>query len=1394
MNETAPPTSPTLMRLVRRALQVVVWTLGAGVVALAVVWAALQGWIVPRIDDWRPQLERYASRTLGVTVRIGRIEAQRGAWVPSFTIDDVALLDAQGEPALRLARVLATLTPQGLLRGHFDQLVLDGPELTVRRTPDGRWRIGDWMLNAGGGSDAAADWFFSLPEFVIRGATLHYADERLGAEPLTLSAVDFLMRNGPRSHALRLDATPPEGWGSRWSLRGQFRRGLLDRHAGRLQGWSGQIYGDFGHLRLEPAQALLASLGAGHWKSGEGSARVWIDVTHGDAVGATADLALERVSLTLQPELRPLELDALSGRVGARRLAGGFEVYTKGLQFEAGDGRRWPGGDLYAMHTAAEGRLPAVGEVRGERIDLEALARIADSLPLDADARAALEIYAPRGFIERVQARWEGSLAEPSRYDVSLRGRGLGLACNRPVGAGETSAHTASESGAPVAALCFSGLDLELDANARGGSVRVHSDTTATLTLPRVFEEPELGLDRIDARARWTLKGSTLEVPRFDIDWANADLEGRVGGSWAAPSGGAHGPGTLDLSGTVARANGARVYRYLPLHLPQQVRHYVRDAIRQAELRDVSVRVRGDLRRLPYADGKSGEFRFSGKLRDATFAFVPAPEGGPAAANGLAPWPVLEKLSGDLTFERNGMRLTSARSGVQGAPGLELGDLQARLPDFSHDPTVEVSFAIQGPGGAMVDLVRQSALHRVTHELFAGTEIKGNLRGQIQLKVPIHQAQETRVQGSFALDGNDLRWAPEVPLLERLRGRVAFTESSVTLSGVQGRIYGGDARIEGGARPRPGGGIGPLALRVQGVLSADGLQRARELAELQPVLRRLRGTAAYTASVDVGGTAVAVPQWRVNSTLEGLAIDGPEPLGKPAALALPLRLENVLEDAAAQPPVQRLQFELGDRVAVTYLRTLEAASPRVLRGRIAVGLRPGESAPLPESGVLANIALARLDVGAWEALWTGAASGAGSARAGEATGVAAALPSWQDYLPTSMALRADELNVAGRRFDQVVAGGRREGPVWRLNVAARQFNGYLEYREPSAIGGARLHARLARLAIPREEAQQVENLMFEPQTAQTLPALDIVAEDFEFGPRRLGHLEIEAVNRGGTAQQPREWRLNRLQLSVPEATLKATGNWAAAAQAGADRSPRRTELDLDLDVRDAGALLTRFGMPDVVRRGSGKLQGKLAWNGSPYAPHPPSLDGALHIDIENGQFLKADPGAAKLLGVLSLQALPRRLTLDFRDVFSEGFAFDFVRGDVLVERGMARTNNLQMKGVNAAVLMDGWADIVHETQDLRVVVVPEINAGTASLVAAAINPAIGLGTVLAQLFVRQPLIKANTQEFRIVGSWSDPQVQRVNGAARPAAPASAAAPAASAASSPSSAAAMERQP
>jgi uncharacterized protein YhdP len=455
-----------------------------------------------------------------------------------------------------------------------------------------------------------------------------------------------------------------------------------------------------------------------------------------------------------------------------------------------------------------------------------------------------------------------------------------------------------------------------------------------------------------------------------------------------------------------------------------------------------------------------------------------------------------------------------------------------------------------------------------------------------------------------------------------------------------------------------------------------------------------------------------------------------------------------------------------------YERDISTAQPRVLRGTLAVGLDEQESVPLPTRGVNANIKVSQLNVDAWQDMLDMATSGAG-AHLGSGTTETVSMRSSIGYLPTNWALRTDSLTLGGRTFHRVVAGGGREGGVWQTNLYADELNGYLEYRQSAqaaATSAGRVYARLARLTIAPSTASEVETF-FDAQPI-SIPALDIVVDEFDLAGKALGRLEVEATNRAATNVgdvSAREWRLSKFNLTVPEAKFTGNGNWARLnAQGGAETTAdralpgrRRTVLNFKLDVTDGGALLARFGMNGVVRQASGKFEGQIAWLGSPLKVDYPSLGGAFTVNVASGQFLKADPGMAKLLGVLSLQSLPRRLTLDFRDVFSDGFAFDFLRGDVTVSEGIARTNNLQMKGVNAAVLMDGQADVARETQNLKVVVVPEINAGTASLIATVINPAIGLGSVLAQLFLRRPLIESNTQEFRVDGSWADPKVTRV---------------------------------
>ncbi len=1377
---TGPATPSRRLRIIAASLRAVLWLVVTAWLLLAVSLGVLHGWIVPRIADFRPWLESRATEATGVPVRIGAIEAKSlsplVSLFPTFALSDVTLLDARGEVALRLPRLTGSLSLASLWQGGLEQLAIERPELDIRRAPDGTISIAGltFAKSATRPSGDGADWLFSQPELVIRGGQIRWTDEQRRLAPLLLTEVDWTLRNGSRSHAVRFDATPPPEWGARFGMQGRFTRPLLAGRPGDFSTWSGQLYAEFSRAELSRIgpYASLESLNT-VLAGGRGALRAWADVSNGDFSGGTADVALEALDMRLGRELQPLAFDTISGRVGGTRRAGGFDFSTENLRFRMADGLQWPGGNIALSHDEARGSEPARTRLQADRLDLAALGQIAARLPLGASSHAQIAALAPAGLVERINASWSGAPDRSASWQATGRVSGLQIAAEPAAAAPVAAASAASPSARPVRQPIgrpgISGATVDFDFTHEGGKAQVAIQNGA-LDFPGVFDETRVPFDRLQTDLSWKRLRDDLELQLRNLRFANADTEGEAQVAWRRAAADAlpvaeRAMGVLDLQGSLSRADGARVHRYLPLVLPDTVRRYVREAVAEAAASDVKFRVKGPVGEIPFSNPARGDFRISAQIRNARFDYVPAflqPEGS-------LPWPGLTDLAGELVFMRAGMEVNRASGRVAGLPGLQLVKGDARIADFKNT-VVEVNTDIRGPLADALGFVDRSPVAGFTGRALAQATATGDGSYRFKLNLPVATIDRSRVEGVVTLPDNDVQFSPATPQLAALKGVVNINERGFSVAGAEARLLGGTVRFDGGTRGNlsqeaadPQAGV---FFQGQGNVTAEALRQTKLTGgeAVSRLAQSMAGSAPYSATLGFRKGAVEVS---VASSLHGMALSLPAPLVKPADTTLPLRFETALLAESLKPgqPLQdQISLEIGKLAAVRYVRDLSGDQPRVLRGGIGVGAEAGAVAPVAESGVVANINLDTVDLDAWSAVLS-PAKNAATAPVAEIGPLAVAEPGG-GYLPTSIAIRANELKLQGRRLLKVVVGGTREGNNWRANVDASELNGYVEFRQG---GAGRVIARLARLRLEPAAANEVEAVLNEQPA--TIPTLDIVVNDLELRGKRLGRVEIDAVNRNAP-NALREWRLNKLNVLLPEATFSATGNWAAASAEGAvpasNRSAerRRTTMNFTLDITDAGALLNRFGMVDVVRRGQGKLEGEVSWAGSPLGLDYPSLGGKFNVNVESGQFVKADPGIAKLLSVLSLQSLPRRLTLDFRDVFSEGFAFDFVRGDVTIDKGTAQTNNLQMRGVNAAVLMEGKADIARETQDIRVVVVPEINAGTASLIATVINPAVGLGTFLAQIFLRRPLMEAATQEFHIDGTWTDPKIVKVDRRAR----------------------------
>jgi tRNA pseudouridine(55) synthase len=356
---------------------------------------------------------------------------------------------------------------------------------------------------------------------------------------------------------------------------------------------------------------------------------------------------------------------------------------------------------------------------------------------------------------------------------------------------------------------------------------------------------------------------------------------------------------------------------------------------------------------------------------------------------------------------------------------------------------------------------------------------------------------------------------------------------------------------------------------------------------------------------------------------------------------------------------------------------------------------------------------------------------------------AAGAPAFQ---VAALSLRTPELVVGGKVFHDVQARATHTPPArWQVAVNAREVSGDVSY---SSDGKGAVVARLKHLIHPESHAAAGAG----QQTLESLPAIELTAESYVFHERALGRLEVRAVN------ERRGWRVDKLALVSPDCTFGAKGLWQPAAGAAAPR----TSFAFDIEAADGGKCLARLGYPDTLTGTAARLEGEAEWHGPVYALDFPTLSGKLTLDAQKGQFMKVNPGIGKLLGVLSLQSLPRRISLDFRDVFSEGFAFDSIRGTAIIRAGVIRTEDLAMVGPAATVALRGEADLSRETQDLTVRVVPVIGDSVAAAAGVMLlNPIIGAGALLAQRLLKDPLGQIFAFEYRITGGWEEPKVERL---------------------------------
>lgn len=821
----------------------------------------------------------------------------------------------------------------------------------------------------------------------------------------------------------------------------------------------------------------------------------------------------------------------------------------------------------------------------------------------------------------------------------------------------------------------------------------------------------------------------TVEELSGDVDWQRAD------GSWQLRTGrlDLHTPdvdlalaGSLDLAAGAApvldlmlesgRGDLENVIALVPQTETFRLRSWLERSAAAGTLVSAHALLRGPLDRFPFDDG-AGRFEALFNVEDVVFEYSPN-------------WPPVDAL--DVHIRLDGREL-SADIGGGKIFNADIEQARARIGDvLAQGKLLEIDGRVSGSIADLENFIGNSPL--AGDPMLAGARAalaSGRMRLALELDIPLRLPdQRAEIAGTLGLEDAELQAQDGRFRLRQVNGDVEFTREAARAEGVAASFHGAPVELAlVGSRAEADN---PPALLVRGNSGAEFI--AARVAEVFPriapqaeaLLPRMHGDADWELKVAFlpGSAGRSVDHHiEITSDLHGLGLDLPPPMGKNASEDIPLRIVRAPDTGK---PEIRLRY--GDTLdALLRLSgpdaSLEAADLQ-FGGAPATGGGPG---------MRLGGKLAELDTTRW---WE----------------VFRLLPLEREReLPLQADLEVAQLRLFNRDFAGVQLAATRNADAWEVRTESAALTGSMRYPR-SADRSLPVRLDLDHIHLHRTGPGGADTRPLDPGT---FPALDARVGSFEYGDVDLGRLTLAAtpIERG--------INVDSFELAKPDLHISGSGQWTRED----DEDESRFRIALKAGQIDA--MLETFGYNVTsIRKGETTLDIDAAWTGAPSEFALAKLNGTLNMQVRRGQLLDVSPKAGRLFGLLSIQALPRRLMLDFSDLFGKGMAFDAIEGNFQIEDGNAYTNDLYMQGPSASVAVTGRTGLAEQDYDQIVTVTPRLT-GTLPVAGALFGPVgVGVGAVLylaGRVFdgMSDGFDSLLQFQYTVTGSWEEPVIEKV---------------------------------
>ncbi len=1305
-----------------RLLRITIYSvLGLFLTIILLTQVVARFFIWPQLESRKVQIEQVLSKELGVTVTIGEIHTNWQSLRPSFEIKNISFKKDPLEDNSSTNQVLHIPMVSGvlgwssiwLLTPRFYDLYSENIRLTAYRNAEGLWSFAGIPVSSSGSDSNTLAWILNERNLNAKNLHVTVKDDLDVSSMNEFTVENFSLKNNMRNHVIQLNAfvKPTQGI---LNFSGDFDHRLFS-DVTNWKNWQGSFTSEIKKIN---APNLLKITGL-PIKSGSGQIEfnAQADLNHGIFQKSTASLNANEINIIWANSQPDLHLNQLQINVNQYVKDTTQIIDFKNFNWQFQD-------DKKKIHTLQDLSLRVTPnqsneaiskiELNAPKIPLTELALLAQSIPLPAKVYKLLKQTQPEGELEQFHFIWHKEQPEKGFLTQSIVNHEFeiqGLFKNigwRSVG---------------MSIPGVKGLNGEIQSTFDKGFIKINSPELS-VESQYYFQQKRIALPNTSGKVQWQKKDDQWLLEFDQLQMKNGTDEIRASGSYLTVSKKKSDLLVLDLQ--VVKMDANQLLKLIPKTIANATMDYLRSTISAGSIENSSVKINGPTNDIPFTKGSKNQFQLNVNIKDAVYRPV-APE-----PNIKGEWLSLEKVNARIQMDNNLLHVNAPSGKFK---NVMFKDISADMDVTKMPNMLEVKGKASGPLFDFITYLVATPVGYKWQSELKQMSLTGNAQLDLKLTQQFSDKKNTKIIAQVDLEKNQIRWGKNATGTIN-KGFLTVDEHGLKKADINGNFMGGPLLIKNNS-------VNPDQVDIQadvdGALLMDLFATNQEFNHdfQRDILTGKIGMQGYILRKNNDAAL------NLNLDFKSANINLPKPLMKPAGESL-LGFIKLNNNSSAINPTTDWQIKLGELVQSSG----QLSQHKLDKAIVVIG---SAKQPSITKGIYVAFDVAEIQGDQWVNLFNDfdKANPNFYARFADTN-----TNQTSTNLPIIVSGKSSQLIFLNREFNNLLVDMKEDNHIWSGAIQANNIDGKFNWlpKNPSLPFGS-ISANFNKLYIPAPST--VTNSKNQPKsTIKFLPSMNISATDLRFGKMQLGTVQLQAD------ATPIAWTLNKLSAKNKFGEMNVNGDWELPS----GNLIGKTALNVNLQTNDAGEFLTSFGVNEnVIDRGKGGIQGKLNWQGSPFDFNKLSLSGDLQLEIKNGTILQVDPGASKLLGILSLQSLFKFASLNFIGSFGEtiktGTAFDEITASATIRRGIIRTNDFEMQSTLAKITSRGIINLNRETQDLRVTIYPRINFGSASLAAFYfVTPIIGITTMIGQYLFSAGINKALQSDLLIQGDWKSPEI------------------------------------